>query len=125
MPGQHSPPLALLLRATLARSSVALAQQQTGYTVSWSQGRTAVSRSRSDSASASLNGVELLVPSTEFVEANVRRITRPDGSVAYEILDLNKPFGSYAESRTREQENGNATRLFSTFSGIGYSVFHP
>lgn len=119
-------PLGIALIATTQFiGSEGASQQQTGYALSWTQGRTVSSRSQSGSASASLNGVELLLPSTEFVEGNVRRITRPDGSVAYEVVDPNKPFGSYAESRTREQETSGSTRLFSDFSGIGYSVFHP
>lgn len=106
------------------------AQQQTGYTLSWSQGRSVSSSSRSLSQSAanSLAGVELLQPlqpPNPPFGGNVRRIVRPDGSVAYEILDPDRPFGSYSGSVAREREQQSNTRSFSSFSGIGYSVFHP
>lgn len=114
---------ALILAVAADLSDPVVAQQQSGYTITWSQGRSSVSSSRSQSAAAALNGVELVLPSTEFLESNVRRIVRPDGSIAFEIINPDKPFGSYAENRTREQEVGSGSRFFSTFSGIGYSVF--
>lgn len=119
-------PLAgLVLALGLLTAAPAAAQQQTAYTYSWSQGRSVVNSSRQQNAAVSLSGVELVLPSSEFQQQNVRPITRPDGSPAFAIIDINQPFGSYSESRTRVREQGNSSRLITTFSGFGYSVFHP
>lgn len=114
---------ALLLGLPIA--APAAAQQQTAYSYSWSQGRTMVNSSRQQNSAVSQAGVELVLPSSEFQQQNVRPITQPDGPPAYAIIDINQPFGSYRESSTREQEQGSTNRLTITFSGFGYSVFHP
>lgn len=107
---------------------LAHAQQQTGYVLTSSQGRSVVSGSRSlaQSATLSLDGAELLLPLQLPIPpfgGNVRRIVRPDGSVAFEILDLDRPFGSFSGSVAREREETSGTRSFSNFSSLGYSVF--
>lgn len=118
--------LSCLLLVLVVGALPGAAQQQTGFTLSWSQGHTTLSSSRSLAQSVAAGGSELLLPASQgFTSSNVRRITRPDGSSAYEILDLNQPFSSYDESVAREREQRSLTRTDLSFTSIGYSVFHP
>lgn len=105
-------------------STAARAQQLTIITFNSSSGRSSSSSSTSVSQSAALSGADSPPPEQAFIGQNVRRIVLADGSEAYQIIDINRPFGSYSERVSREREQNVNTRSFSSFTSLGYSVFH-
>lgn len=115
-------PACLLLTA-----SAAGAQQQTIITFSSSQGRSNVHSSRVLTQSVAASNPAEGSPDSNSIQLfqNVRPVVRPDGTTAYEIIDINQPFSSYSQTVTREREQSSATRSVNSFSSFGYSVFHP
>lgn len=127
MPSCASASLLLLLLGSLAGGLCAVpgrAQHQTMITISTSSGRSTSSAASSLVQATAINGAEGSSPEAVFIGQNVRRIQLPEGGEAYQILDINRPFGSYSERVSREREQNVNTRSFSSFSSLGYSVFH-
>ena len=101
------------------------AQQQTVISFSNSQGRARVSSAKvlSQSVAAS-NAVDAASDSIQLF-LNVRPVVRPDGSLAYEIINPDEAFSSYAQDVTRSREQRSSSAVVTNFSSFGYSVFHP